>query len=172
MFFHIRDLELKARPFEVTLEPGVIEFFDPKLRQKGTLKASGVAELVSDVLSEVRVKGHVSVLMDADCDRCLEPAEFPIDADFQLYYRPVTDGYGEEREIDEGEAEMGFFEGDGLKLNDVLREFVLLTLPMQRVCSEDCKGICPECGQNRNKNKCACQTASVDDRWAALKKLN
>lgn len=76
LFFHIRDLELKARPFEVTLEPGVIEFFDPKLRQKGTLKASGVAELVSDVLSEVRVKGHVAVLMEADCDRCLEPRSF------------------------------------------------------------------------------------------------
>lgn len=172
MFFHIRDLELKARPFDVTLEPGVIEFFDPKLRQKGPLRASGAAEMVSDVLSEVRVKGHVAVLMEAECDRCLELAEFPIDADFELYYRPVAEGYGEEKAIDEDEAEMGFYEGDGVELNDVLREFVLLTLPMQRVCSEDCKGICPECGQNRNKNKCACQTAPADDRWAALKKLN
>ncbi len=51
---------------------------------------------------------------------------------------------------------MGFYEGDGVELNDVLREFVLLTLPMQRVCSEDCKGICPECGQNRNQKECAC----------------
>jgi uncharacterized protein len=171
LFFHIRELELKARPFDVTLGPGVIEFLDPKLRQEGPLQASGVAELVIDLLGEIRVKGHVKVLMEADCDRCLEPASCPVDADFELYYRPVTEGYGEEKAIDEGEAEMGFYEGDGVELNDVLREFVLLLLPMQRVCSEDCKGICPECGQNRNLKQCACRGASADDRWAALKHL-
>ena len=109
--------------------------------------------------------------MEADCDRCLEPARFPIDSDFELYYRPVEDGYGDEKEIDTGEAEMGFYEGEGVELNEVLREFVLLTLPMQRVCSEDCKGICPECGQNRNVKECQCRTAQMDDRWKALKTL-
>jgi hypothetical protein len=99
LFFHIRELELKARPFDVTLEPGKIEFLDPKLRQAGRLTASGVAELVIDLLGEIRVKGHVKVLMEADCDRCLEPAACPIDADFELYYRPVTEGYGEEKAI-------------------------------------------------------------------------
>jgi len=172
LFFHIRELGLKARTFDVTLEPGVIEFLDPKLRQTGPLRASGVAELVIDLLGEIRVKGHLTVPMEAECDRCLEPAACPIDADFELYYRPVTEGYGEEKAIDEGEAEMGFYEGDGLELNDVLREFILLTLPMQRVCSEECKGICPECGQNRNQKECACLTAAADDRWAALKHLN
>jgi uncharacterized protein len=172
LFFHIRELELKARKFEVTLEAGVIEFLDPKLRQTGPLKASGMAELVIDLLGEIRVKGHVTVQMEADCDRCLEPAVCPIDGDFELYYRPVTEGYGEEKVVDEGEAEMGFYEGDGIELNDVLREFVLLTLPMQRVCQEDCKGICPECGQNRNQKECACRGATADDRWAALKHLN
>jgi uncharacterized protein len=172
LFFHIRELELKARLFDVTLQPGEIEFLDPKLRQTGPIRATGTAELVIDLLGEIRVKGHVKVRMEADCDRCLEPAPCMVDADFQLYYRPVTEGYGEEKAIDEGEAEMGFYEGDGVELNDVLREFILLTLPMQRVCSEDCKGICPECGQNRNQNKCACQSATVDDRWAALKHLN
>ena len=88
-----------------------------------------------------------------------------------MYYRPVAEGYGEEIAIDESEAEMGFYEGDGVELNDVLREYVLLALPMQRVCSEDCKGICPVCGQNRNQKECACQAEAVDDRWAALKKF-
>ena len=109
--------------------------------------------------------------MAADCDRCLEPARFPIDADFALYYRPVAEGYGDEKEIDSGEAEMGFYEGDGVELNDVLREFILLTLPMQRVCRESCKGICPICGQNRNQKECHCHAETTDDRWAALKSL-
>lgn len=171
MFFRVRDLEIRAGRFDVELSPGTIEFLDPKLRQMGPLKASGTVELSAGSLGEIRVKGHVTVRMEADCDRCLEPAACPVDSDFELYYRPVTGGYGEEKELGEDEAQMGFYEGDGLELNDVLREQVLLALPMQRICREDCKGICPVCGQNRNQKECRCQSETVDDRWAALKQL-
>lgn len=171
MFFHVRDLEVRAGRFDVELPAGVIEFLDPKLRQTGPLKAVGKVELVSGSLGEIRVKGHLTVRMEADCDRCLEPAAIPVDSDFELYYRPVSEGYGDETAIDEGEAEMGFYEGDGLELNDVLREYVLLSLPMQRLCSEACKGICPVCGQNRNKRACDCHAEAADDRWAALRSI-
>src|ERR1700742_2240724 len=114
MFFHVRDLEVRARDFDVELKPGEIEFGDAKLRQIGPLKAAGKVELVTGALGEIRAKGHVSVQMEADCDRCLEQAACPVDADFELYYRPVTEGYGEEKAIDEGEAQMGFYEGDGV----------------------------------------------------------
>src|SRR5205814_8075012 len=70
----------------------------------------------------------------------------------------------EAKALDAGDAEIGFYEGVGLELNDVLREFVLLALPMQRLCSENCKGICPECGQNRNQNECSCRTTVGDNR--------
>ena len=168
MFFNVRDLELRAGRFDVDLAPGTVEFLDPKLRQAGPLKAQGKVELV---LGEIRAKGHVVVNMEVDCDRCLEPAWCPIDADFELYYRPVEEGFGDEKAIDPGEAEMGFYQGDGIELNDVLREYVLLALPMQRLCKKDCKGICPECGQNRNLKPCACRAELVDDRWAALKRI-
>lgn len=171
MFIHLRDLEVRPKLFEVEVPPGAIEYLDPKLRQIGPLKAEGKAELVTGALGEIRVSGHVAVQMESDCDRCLEPARFPIDSNFALYYRPVEEGYGDEKEIDTGEAEMGFYEGDGLELNEVLREYVLLALPMQRVCRETCKGICPVCGQNRNQTECDCQVENVDDRWAALKQL-
>lgn len=171
MFFHIRDLELRPARFDVELPPGSVEFLDPKLKQAGPLQASGRVELVTGSLGEIRAKGQVKVQMQAECDRCLEAAEFPLDSSFELYYRPVAEGYGEEKAIDSGEAEMGFYEGDGLELNDVLREFVLLALPMQKLCRENCRGICPVCGQNRNQKECHCQTAAGDDRWAALKEL-
>ena len=171
MFFHVRDLEVRAGRFDVELPPGAIEFFDPKLRQAGALKAAGKVELVSGSLGEIRVKGHAEVLMEADCDRCLDPARVPVGSDFELYYRPVSEGYGEEKAIDRSEAEMGFYEGDGIELNDVLREYILLSLPMQRLCSSNCQGICPHCGQNRNHQQCECHGVAVDDRWAALKQL-
>jgi len=169
MFFHIRDLELRPARFDVELKPGEIEFLDPKLRQAGPLKAEGKVELVTGSIGEIRVKGHLSVAMEAECDRCLEPARFPLDSDFELYYRPVTETSSNEIAINDSEVELGFFEGDGIELSDVLREHVLLSLPMQRVCRLECKGICPSCGQNRNVKDCGCQAEAIDDRWASLK---
>ena len=153
------------------LPPGAIDFLDPKIRQSGLLKAQGRAELVSRSLDEIRVKGHVTVQMEADCDRCLEPASCPVDGDFELVYRPLEDGFGDEKVIDASEAEMGFYEGGGVELKDVLREYVLLSVPMQRLCRPDCKGMCPVCGTNRNLTDCGCQLESADDRWAALKSI-
>jgi uncharacterized protein len=111
--------------------------------------------------------------MEADCDRCLERADFPIEGDLDLFYRQAAgpESSSEEVEIRAGDTEIAFFEGDSLELNDVLREQVLLGLPMQRVCRNDCRGICPECGQNRNTVDCGCQSKLADDRWSALKKL-
>lgn len=171
MFFSIQELEIKKVRFEVTFPPGEIEY-DEGLRQVNPLVAKGTAELLANTLGEVRIRGRVNVRMRSDCDRCLEPAEFPIDSDFDLYYRPAApESFGEEVEIDKGESEIAFYEGDGIELKDVLREYVLLSMPMQRICCEDCHGICPVCGQNRNTVKCGCEVKPVDDRWSALKNL-
>jgi len=86
--------------------------------------------------------------------------------------RPLPRAGALSAEIDEGEAEIGFYEGSGLELADVLREQILLALPMQRVCSDACKGMCPVCGKNRNETACDCKMQSADDRWeAALRNL-
>ncbi len=71
----------------------------------------------------------------------------------------------EEVAIDEGEAEMGFYELPGLVLEDILREQLLLQLPMQRVCSETCKvEVCPVCGAVRNEVVCGCDAI----RWRSI----
>ena len=110
--------------------------------------------------------------MEADCDRCLAVTMLPLDKSFDLFYRPPPEDLeAEEVKIDEGEAEIGFYEGLGLELADVIKEQVLLALPMQRTCREDCKGICPLCGANRNEVACNCYVKPADDRWSALKNL-
>lgn len=176
MFFRIRDLEVRAGRFDVEIPPGQLEYFAPDLNQDGVLAAQGKVELVSVTLGEIRVTGHLSVSMATECDRCLEPARYTIESDFELFYRPVEAGPGEgghgaEHAIDDAEAQIGFYEGEGLELSDVLREQVSLSLPMQRLCKPDCQGICPQCGENRNLKNCECQRSPVDDRWAALKQL-
>lgn len=172
MFFSVKELELRKAHFDVELPPGQLDFSDNQLKQAGPLHAVGDVELMSPVLAEIRMKGFYTVAVNADCDRCLEPAEFPIEKTFDLFYHPessqTTAG---ETHLVKGETEIGFYEGDGLELDDVLREQVLLDLPMQRVCKPDCKGVCPHCGQNRNTTVCDCQVTPVDDRWSALKRL-
>jgi uncharacterized protein len=171
VFLSVKELEIKKVRFAVTFPAGEIAY-DEGLRQIAPLAVDGSAELLAHTLGEIRIQGHLKVRMATECDRCLEPAEFPIDSNFDLFYRPaVKADYGEEVEIDEGEAEIAFYEGGGIELKDVLREFVLLSLPMQRICREDCQGICPICGLNRNLVNCGCEVKQVDERWAALKKL-
>jgi uncharacterized protein len=162
-------MELRKVHFDATYPPGEIQFLDQKLRQASPLRVEGSAELLG-ATQEIRIRGRLTVRMEAECDRCLEIASFPLETNFDLFYRPDA-SEGDEVMLDEGEVEVGFYEGGGLELNDVLREQVLLALPMQRVCQEACKGICPVCGQNRNQVECGCQLRPVDDRWAALKNL-
>lgn len=172
MFFSVSELELRKAYFDVAYAPGEIEFFD-KLRQTSPLNAEGSVELLGNTLGEIRVKGELNVTLEADCDRCLEAAKIPIESQFDLFYRPQLDENWtrEEVEIDEGESQIGFFKGEGLELSDILREQIMLSLPMQRICSDACKGICPVCGQNRNLVNCGCAVRPVDDRWAALRNL-
>ena len=172
MFLSVKELELRKVRFDETFEPGAIDFSGEDLEQRAPLQASGVAELLAHTDGEIRIQGRYTVEMGAQCDRCLGRALFPLLASFDLFYRPAAEVAREEEvEIDEGEAEIGFYEGGGIELADILREQVLLALPMQRTCAETCKGICPVCGRNRNEVECGCHVNAGDDRWSALRSL-
>ena len=172
MFLSVKEMEVRKVRFDETFEPGQIELASENLEQVTPLHAVGSAEMLKNTGGEVRVQGRYTVEFTAPCDRCLVTARHPLDAGFDLFYQPAaTIARDEEIEIDEGEAEIGFYEGGGLELEDILREQILLALPMQRVCSEDCKGICPVCGKNRNQSACDCTVHPGDDRWGALRKL-
>ena len=172
MFLSVREMELRKIRFDETFEPGQIEFASENLTQAAPLHAVGSAELLKNSGGEIRVQGRYTVELTASCDRCLTEARFPLDTGFDLFYQPMSAiARDEEIEIDEGEAEIGFYENGGLELEDILREQILLALPMQRVCSDDCKGICPVCGKNRNQSECGCTILTKDDRWGALKNL-
>jgi uncharacterized protein len=171
MFFHLTELEHHPVRFDVSYPPGEIQF-DDELTQTSELRAEGQAELLKNTLGEIRIRGHVAVQLQSACDRCLEPGALPVDSDFDLFYRPEPEFSGHpEIRISEGEEELSFYEGDGVQLEEALREFILLQVPMQHFCRPDCKGICPQCGQNRNEKECGCDNRVADDRWAALKNL-
>ena len=172
MFLSVKEMELRKIRFEEAFAPGLIDFAGEDVEQASPARVAGSAELLEHTDGEVRVRGRYVVDMTAQCDRCLARARFPLDTSFDLFYRPMSHiARDEEVEIDEGEAEIAFYQGGGMELEDIVREQILLALPMQRVCSEACKGICPVCGKNRNEVACDCTVESAEDRWGALRKL-
>ncbi len=172
MLLRIQDLEARKLAFDQVYAPGELDFADSGMKALGPLHAVGQAELLPGVEGQVRLQGTISGEVGCECDRCLNPAKFPIDAAFDLFYEPaaVVEA-GEEIAIQEADTEIGFYEGEGIELEQVLVEQILLQLPMQRICREDCKGICPVCGSDRNVVNCDCHARPTDDRWAALKNL-
>jgi uncharacterized protein len=172
LFLSIQELELRKIRFDEDFPAGEIDYNEDQLRQVGNLHAEGEAELLNNTLGEIRVRGRVNVELELRCDRCLEPLQYPINEPFDLFYRPAQDAQlPHDAAIDEGESQIGFYEGGGIELSEILREHVLLLLPMHAVCQEECAGICPKCGQNLNTTDCSCTEEIVDDRWEALRAL-
>src|SRR5688572_26812603 len=116
MFLSIKEMELRKIRFDETFQPGEIDFSGEELEQASPLQAAGSAEVLAHSDGEVRIQGRYSVEMASQCDRCLQSAHFSLAEPFDLYYRPVSFiAREEEVEIDEGEAEIGFYEGGGIQ---------------------------------------------------------
>ena len=78
MFIGLHELEVHPVRFKVEIPAGQIEY-DSKITQASGLRAEGTAQLLNHSLGEIRVQGNLEVTVEATCDRCLEPAQFPID---------------------------------------------------------------------------------------------
>jgi uncharacterized protein len=177
MFLDIKELELHPLDFKEEFEPDVIDL-GGEARQRTPLKASGHAEIVEEhhgkhqIIKDIRLRGRLSAGLELQCARCLEPVNQDVVRDFELLYRPLgADAGRDELSVTDAEAEIGYYQGDGILLEDVLREQVLLALPLKVTCREDCKGLCPHCGKNLNEEQCSCSVPMEDPRWAALKEI-
>ena len=119
-----------------------------------------------------RLAGSARTELELSCSRCLEPFRMTVDAAFDLRYVPATELLPEaDREVAEEDLETAYYRDDHVDLNELLREQFYLALPMKPLCREDCRGLCPECGVNRNAEACACEPVWHDPRLAPLKRL-
>lgn len=177
MFIEIRELQIHPVDFSREFTPGSIDF-GSELRQVDSLHAAGRVQLVEEhhgkqkIIQDIRVNGSLNGKMELLCARCLDPVVREVARDFDLLYRPLgVDAGPAERAVSATEAEVSYYQGDGLLLEDVVREQVLLALPLKVVCREDCRGFCPQCGTNLNQQQCSCKDHVEDPRWAALKDI-
>jgi uncharacterized protein len=177
MFLDIKDLERQPLEFEQEFPPGAIDF-GSEIRQRTPIRTSGRAEVVEEhhgkhlVIKDIRLRGRLKTGLELQCARCLDSVSQEISREFELLYRPLgTDAGRDELSVTDAEAEIGYYQGEGILLEDVLREQVLLALPLKVTCREDCKGLCPHCGKNLNLEQCSCVVPDEDPRWAALKEI-
>ena len=88
-----------------------------------------------------------------------------------------VEGAGDDEQVERAgsfdleRADEELFDGKTIDLEPLVREQVLLALPMHAVCREDCKGLCGTCGKNLNEGECGCAPSQVDPRLAALKNI-
>jgi uncharacterized protein len=116
----------------------------------------------------VLVRGEMRTVLAAECRRCLTPVSVPLEDTVDLLYEPLSDE--EEAELG-GEVYSLPRQGDNLDLGPAIREQLLLRIPGFVECSEDCRGLCVQCGIDLNTASCECVPEPLESPWGALKNI-
>lgn len=167
-----------------TYEPGA---FGSATADTDDFRVAEPVHLALDVKkngNRVAMTGRVTTALEVACSRCLEPFRVPVDARVDLTFYPATDPLATAKpartspkldddgdEVKEDDLGVSFYSDDVIDLEQIMREQFYLALPMKPLCTDDCKGLCPVCGINRNREACSCESTWVDPRFDALRKL-
>jgi len=123
----------------------------------------------------IEIEGRIETSAALTCSRCLNRVERPLESRFAVTFFQDA---GEEPEDEEEEVELAAedlslipFHGEEIDLREPVQEQVIMALPIQVLCREDCKGICPQCGADLNEEECGCSPAVFNPKFAALKKI-
>jgi len=139
------------------------------------VQINGDIEVVGELrksAAKTDVRGLIKAPVEIECTRCLTPVKRELDIVFDVDFidRELFPD-SKETHLESSDLETDVIDGNELDLTQVAREQILLNLPEQVLCREDCKGICPTCGSDLNEGDCTCSDDNIDPRWAALKDL-
>jgi DUF177 domain-containing protein len=151
--------------------PRILEGMDPAPLTQCRLAD---AELELTVESgEVWAEGSFAAEGEALCDRCSDSVAVRFGKAFRSFLSPKSRGPagGAPVELHEEDLDVGYYDGTGIEVRDIFWEHVALDLPLTVLCSEGCRGVCPTCGANRNREACSCETAQAPGAFDVLKKL-
>lgn len=144
-------------------EDSGLEFADARITGQVSLSQHG---------QDILVRGSLSGQLELACGRCLEPFAAPVAIDFDLLLVPGPPGASpEEEELSSTDLDLDYYTGEIVDLEGLLREQIILMLPLKPLCDEACKGLCPQCGANLNRETCTCPTETVNSPFALLAKL-
>jgi len=159
----VRGLSEGENQVELGFDSSLLDY--PEFHGKGSL--TGIISKSGDRLT---LKGEVSAEGDFDCTRCLEPFQKRVSAEIEIQFVPMR------LEPNEGDPNVHTYDPVAESTVDILpdlRDALILAIPMRNLCRPDCKGLCPVCGKDRNKESCSCeQPEEVSGQWTALKGLS
>jgi len=151
------------QPGELSLEDDRAHLLDSQPRVQGRIRRDG---------RRVKVAGKINGHLQLECDRCLKPLDSTVELKFSREYVTTADYEAQHAvELSEEDLNLSVFDGEVIDIDSLVREELLLVAPDQLLCHQNCQGICPNCGVDRNVTACDCETAAVDPRWAGLKEL-
>lgn len=149
-------------PIQIDLEEESARLLEP-CRISGNLKKGIV---------QVDVTGNINAKIETDCSRCIIPVITSLEFPFKVSY--ITEEHytsEKESELHGEDLDVSLYDGEKIDLSELAREQILLNLPTQILCSENCKGLCAKCGVNLNEKTCNCETKEIDPRWQSLRQL-
>ena len=169
MRIELVNLEQGRGEFAHVYQPAELGAFDERVSVIGPTTVNGRVRVAG---AEVFVNGRIETRAQVECDRCLQQVETPVQTDFELEYITGTEyASSQAAELTENDMSVAVFDGEAIDVDEIVKEQILLAVPTRMLCRPDCKGICPDCGIDKNTARCACGTDEVDPRWAALKNL-
>lgn len=170
LILDLREMREARERVDRTIAPSAL----PTGGQEGFAVAAPV-HLAFDIFkdgNQFHLVGHVESTLAMTCGRCLEEMAYPADLPFDLLYLPHHENAGEgEVEVEDDDLTTAYYRDDQIDLGQLVVEQLLLALPMKPLCSENCRGLCPECGTNLNTSTCSCVHAWTDPRLEGLKTL-
>ena len=169
MRVELASLERQGGKFAHNYQPGELDLNEERVIVVAPPRVTGRIQL-SD--AKVTVRGEATAELQLECDRCLNSVSIPVATSFEVeYVTPDTYQAGPAAELLDEDLSLSIFDGEVIDIDELVREQLLLALPAQILCREDCKGLCPECGGDRNQADCKCQEPEIDPRWAGLKEI-
>ncbi len=169
MRIELDKLEEHGGKFTRLYEANELSLDDPEVRLVEPAQVSARVRLEG---KDAELQGKLLAKLEVVCGRCLQPVELPVSAEFhERFVRAVSWASEEQHEVQAEDLNISVFDGEAIELDDVVREELLLAVPVNVLCREDCRGLCPICGIDRNMSSCQCEISEIDSRWQKLKEL-
>ena len=163
----LRNIPVEGLELTYEADPTQLQLVEEGIGFEGLIH---VQVSISKQKETVFVTGHADAKLVLECSRCLKKLPFPLDLGIQAEYlsRPSLRGH-EEHELKPEELDVIFYSGDSIQFDDLIREQILLAIPMHPLCALACRGLCPRCGQDLNIGECLCARNEPDPRFSVLK---
>ncbi|MFO7785262.1 MAG: YceD family protein [Thermodesulfobacteriota bacterium] len=168
----LRDIPETGRSYRFRVDPGA---WRPVEDEEGIAELAGPLDVQAEIQRigrRIVLNGRVRGGLLLRCDRCLKAFQADVDTAFRTYLAIPGDSITEtDIELDEEDLEVDFVSSGKIEILDLVRDQLLLNQPMKNLCSEDCKGLCDQCGKDLNQGPCECRSDKGNPAFQELMEL-